>query len=380
MAWDMVAETALSIRSRTGPLRMPAQGHYLHTGAIGNANFLLGIPNEVVRFRTVPVGELSAFTPGFNWSVLETAPGVYDFSQVRAFLDECQAKKIFMGVNFLWKHFAFTASDPQKTQGNVMPLWLVNQGLQVRTGDFRGLHAAIWDSRVEAAIKDLITALYKEFADHPYFCGMEITESAGVDNNGDPVRYISTSPYYEFLPGYSGTGYTHAGFERAYGRIMNHAATLRPDMIMWGTPNLWPRGSDDASHIAGWTNCFNECTPSANLICGGPDILCNSSVNLRNSYDRYRTNDTPFYYHHKKCAMQYDSAELETNGNHHISALWKAGRDSLGLEVIQWNYYGASNVAPRDFNHSDVLAAIAGTTPITRYQGSSYAGLCASLP
>lgn len=375
MAWDMAAETALPMRERSNPARIPYAGHFLHGGSIGNSQMRLRIPDEVSRFRPVPLGELSAIAVGCNWSVLEVAPGVYNFDVMRAWLDECQARKFYMGVNLLYKHFNLPARA-ENQQGDVIPKWHVDAGGQTLSGDHRGFIACIWQSSIEQAYKNLITALYKEFADHPYFIGIEIPETAGVDTSANPVRWVNASPWYADVAGYTGTGYTHLAYERAYGRIMNHAATLRPDMLCYGTPNLWPRGPSDADHITGWTNCFNECTVSENLICGGPDILCNSSTNLRNSYKRYYTNDTPYFYHNKRCSMQYDSAELAANGNHTIHDLWRIGRDKLGLKVVQWNYYTMSNTAGRAFNHNDVLAAIAGTTPITRYQGGNWSTMC----
>lgn len=368
MAFDFATKTARDWKTfqvSESFTRTPHQGHYLHPSYLGNqyegsdwSRHLARGDHRIMRRGRSFWGEFSAMFTSINWAVIEPTVGNYDFSTIRAWLQWCSEQQIFMGINLISKNFDWQ-------DGDCVPADLVAIGGQVNSGQQEGFNFSIWMPEVESACKNCVTQIYEQFGDNPWFVGIEFTETGGVETNDPPIRYKSTSPYWEVVPGTTNT-FTTTGFDLATGRLYEHTASLQSNLLAFGTPNTPPGRGGENGYKDMFDRIFDQCTVRRNLISGGPDILPADSIktNLEPlSYPRYNTNDTSFFAHYKKCSMQHDSQDMADNGGHDVNDLWRWGVYNLRLSCVQWNYNDLGSNGT-DNNFSVIKTMIAGTTPI----------------
>lgn len=386
MAFDFATKTARDWKTfqvSESFTRTPHAGHYMHPSYMSSQFEASDWDRQdeergdhrIMRRGRSFWGEFSAMFPGVSWAVVEPTTGNYDFSTIRAWIQWCSEQQIFYGINFVSKNF--DARD-----GDTIPADLVAIGGQVKSGNFASFNAAIWKTEVEAAFKNCLTAIVQTFGDNPWFVGLEFTETAGVDTSGQPIRYKSTSPYYETVPGTT-NGYTDAGFARATGRLYEHMASLQSNILSIGSINKF-QGGESANRTA-FADCFSQVTVRDNIIVGGPDILYTDpgehSDYLRDwAYGFYTDATLEFSQYGKKCAMQNTSQIVNLNIGKTIDDLWRWGVYTLHLKCVQWNYHDgegpvtlAQGTGSYEHTWAETKALIAGTTPINWADYSAWA-------
>lgn len=380
MAFDFAAKTARTFKTfqKASFVATPHAGHYLHPSYMHSQFQNPDWPrsdkrgdHRIARRGRDFWGELSAVFPGVGWQVVEPTVGNYDFSMIRAWLQWLAEQQMFYGINWVTKNF--NAKD-----GDTIPADLVDVGGQARSGQFASFNAAVWRTDVETAMKNCMTRFAEEFGDHPWFVGLEFTETAGVD--GVPIRYINVSPWYEAVPGATNT-YTKRGFAEAWGRLYEHFGALRPNLIAFGGTNKFEGGKAD--NLVAFKQCFDQITLRPNMLFGGPDILItgpdeHSGYLMEYGYDLYNDPTLEFSLALKKCSMQNTSQIVNLNIGKPINSLWRWGVRRLHLACVQWNWHDgegpvtlAQGTGTYEHTWVETRAMIAGSTPIN-WQDAQY--------
>lgn len=130
-----------------------------------------------------------ALAPGFvgafvdlPWAALEPSRGAYDFSLLRRYLDWAAGndRQLFGMVQD--RDFSRGASTSR-----IVPRWIDSTPFNKKRAD-SGCIARIWTEPVNSARIALITAMAREFADHPHLEAISLQETApgGITSASDP--------------------------------------------------------------------------------------------------------------------------------------------------------------------------------------------------
>jgi hypothetical protein len=177
----------LSTDSAVGQTVKWNPGHYVDPG-ISSARMIDLTLNEIAPFPFV-----RGVVVRYNWRELETAKGVYDFSQIQAALDKAAAKgkRIFLVIST--KSFRSSSPMPDylhtaEYDGGAFTIQIYPRP---STGKPAGLgsNVALWNNGVRDRLIALVTALAERFNKHDSFEGIAFTETA----LGTALKPLSTA-------------------------------------------------------------------------------------------------------------------------------------------------------------------------------------------
>ena len=201
-----------------------------------------------------------------NWTDLEPEPGVYNFDDVRVALDELASmdKHLFIMIRYKTfnRHARSGACAPKDIHddGNVEYVYYKDNEStpEDESTRLRKCIAAFWRPAVTARLNALITALGKEFNDHPNFEGVVFPETSVGTMESNPRDFTDAAVMTAFksmlsnsvqaFPNTSVIQFANwmKGAEPAMAELIQHAHDLGKG---FGGPDLMPEKTSHATTL-----------------------------------------------------------------------------------------------------------------------------------
>lgn len=279
-------------------------GHY--------SSMLRGNDSHTAMDASVVPGVTQGFLKRYTWLSLEPALDKYDFSEVKADLDWCQASGHKLLLMIEYKTFGFSDNIPN-------PPYLIARTVVNSAG---GYSICLWDPIVVARFKLLLTELGARFDKHPALEGVMTEETAPSIAAMD-----LTSP----PPGKLYTPYTPELYRDAFIAIMDHAKRVLPSTRWFFFMNFIPKNN---------TGLYLDevVKASANCVITGPDAEKTNAALQERTFWIYRTNKTtrPVMAHVSPQVYQSDQTKEE---------IYQFSTTDLGANYIAWTYTGAKSTS-----------------------------------
>jgi hypothetical protein len=189
-------------------------GHYVHIsddrgrGSDGLAALRTFLSKDVTNFKGVQYG--------MTWGMIETSPGVYDFSRLDAALAQVKAKGKYLLLFFKDRTF-HTGCDSE-----FLPSYLEREESHVSS---RACFAKIWEQPTMDQMIRVLKAIAVRYKDDPHFLGISLPETtiAALSMKGRPEVRLAL---YEQL-------------KRAYPAVHSVAPNLIiHQMVNWPSPTM----------------------------------------------------------------------------------------------------------------------------------------------
>jgi hypothetical protein len=290
--------TATTLAGATTLATAPTYGRKFHVGhwiVLGRGADTQAIMADAARPGVV------GLVKRYTWRSLETAQGVYNFSELKSDVAWCAARGL---------HFIMIIEDKTFTLEKPGPAYLDKYDVRNRAGGYTMLR---WNATVVTRFNALTKAIGTQFDSNASFEGIATQETALGLESATLTKYgYSATKYRDALINVLGTAAANMPKSRVFwlmnflvggqDYIANIAAAVAPKGVVMGGPDVWPDNKSLQSKVYPFYTQFYGKMP----LFGQVENVCYSEPHMTSGYKtKYWTMSELFGYAKTKMHVNY---------------------------------------------------------------------------